>query len=310
MINAVKLIHEPNCVPNRFDGLGLGHNTMGLSKMYYQLFSQTLENVKLVNNPMFLFKKGAGIDTRQLVAKPGGGIAVDGEGPLANNIQPVQFPDLKQGAVQLLQQLDDAHKRATGATDIFTGDSFSRNQGVQQATMGAASQRFDLINRRFKHALADVANMILKMEIQNLQSPDAAILRIFSAELRGQVYQVLINEGKDVKYNIKVKGETNVAKNKDVQIKQLIDTYNLFGGILPPANQMEFCHKILELRGIDEIDKLVPDPQQFAQQQQMMQQQQAMQQPGAINGQMMPQPGQGINPQDIMHSIQAQTYGR
>ena len=176
--------------------------------------------------------------------------------------------------------------------------------------MGAASQRFDLINRRFKHALADVANMILKMEIQNLQSPDAAILRIFSAELRGQVYQVLINEGKDVKYNIKVKGETNVAKNKDVQIKQLIDTYNLFGGILPPANQMEFCHKILELRGIDEIDKLVPDPQQFAQQQQMMQQQQAMQQPGAINGQMMPQPGQGINPQDIMHSIQAQTYGR
>jgi hypothetical protein len=154
--------------------------------------------------------------------------------------------------------------------------------------------------------------MILKMELKNLQSPDAAILRIFPAELRQQVYQILISEGPNVKYNIKVRGETNVAQNKDVQIKQLIDTYNLFGAILPPANQMEFCHKILELRGIDEIDKLVPDPQQFAQQQAQQQMMaQGMQQPGqAINGQMLPQPNQGMQPQDIMRGIQQGTYGQ
>jgi hypothetical protein len=167
---------------------------------------------------------------------------------------------------------------------LMQGAASNKTLGQDQLASTYSSNRFELIVRRFKHALADVADMILQMEIQNLQSPDAPILRIFPAELRGQVYQILITEGKDFKYNIKVKGETNIAKNKDIQIKQLIDTYNLFGAILPPEFQMEFCRKILELRGVDEIDKLVPDPQQFAQQQQMMQ---AMQQ-GAIAPGMMP----------------------
>ena len=113
------------------------------------------------------------------------------------------------------------------------------------------------------------------MELKNLQSPDSAILRIFPEEVRMDVYQLLINEAQDVKYNVSIKGETNIAKNKDIQIKQLIETYNLFGQILPPENQMEWARKILELRGVDELDKLVPDAQQFAQiqQQQMMAQQ-------------------------------------
>jgi hypothetical protein len=286
-INAVKLIHEPNCIPNRFDGLGVGQNTMGLGKMYHQAFNQSLESVKLCNNPMFLFKKGAGIDTRQLVSKPGGGIAVDGEGPLANNIQALQFPDIKSGTVELINKIEDEHKRASGANDMMQGSASNKTLGQDQLASTYSSNRFELIQRRFKQALADVANMLIQMELKNLQSPDAAILRIFPAEMRPQIYQLLITEGADVKYNIKVKGDTNIAKNKDIQIKQLIDWYNLFGAILPPENQMEAARKILELRGIDEIDKLVPDLQMFAQQQMMQQQQQQ-----AIDAGMMPQPNQ------------------
>jgi hypothetical protein len=257
-INAVKLVHEPNCIPNRFDGLGVGQNTLGLGKMYHQAFNQSLEGVKLCNNPMFLFKKGANIDARQLVAKPGGGISVDGDGPLAENIQALQFPDITQGAVELTNKIEDEHKRASGANDMLQGAASNNTLGQDQLATTYSSNRFELIQRRFKQALADVANMIIQMELQNLQSSDAAILRIFPAEYRQQIFQLLIAEGKDVKYNIRVKGDTTIAKNKDIQIKQLIDWYNLFGAILPPENQMEAARKILELRGIDELDKLIP----------------------------------------------------
>jgi hypothetical protein len=292
-INSIKFIYEPNCIPNRFDGLGVGQNTLGLGKLYYKMMNQTLDNVALTNNPMFLFRKGAGIDARQLVAKPGGGIAVDAEGEnLQSAIQPVLFPDIKQGAIEILRNIDDEHKRASGANDLVQGSASNKTLGQDQMASNYSSNRFELINRRFKQALADVAKMIIKMELKNIQSIDADILRIFplEAELqngevmysRETVYQMLISpEAQNAKYNIKVKGESNIAKNKDIQIKQLTDAYNLFGSILPPENQMEWARKILELRGVDEIDKLVPDPESFAEQQAMQQ--------GAMNPEMLQQ---------------------
>lgn len=276
-INAIKLIHEPNCIPNRFDGFGIGQNTLGLGKLYNKMMNRTLDSVALTNNPFFLFKKGTKIDKRQLVVKPGGGIEVEGDKPLAEYIQPIQFPDIKQGAINIMDKIDDEHKRASGANDLLQGSASNRTLGQDEIASTYSSNRFELINRRFKQALADVAEMILQMELQNLQSVDAPILRIFPEELRVQVYQLLISEAPNVKWNIKVKGSTNIAKNKDTQIKQLTEAYGMFAQILPPENQMEWARKILELRGIDEIEKLVPDPQQYAQQQ--MQQQMMMQPP-------------------------------
>lgn len=272
-IEAIKLIHEPNCIPNRFDGLGVGHNTLGLSKGYHSLFNQTKYNVTLCNNPMFYGEKGVLPDKKQAVSKPGGFMELELDDKPVNQVfGVVQFPDIKQGAVNILNKFDDEHKRASGANDLVQGAASNKTLGQDQIASTYSSSRFELIQRRFKQALADVAYMIIRLELKNIQSPDAAILRIFPAELREQVYQLLISEeAKNCRYNIKIKGDTTIAKNKDIQIKQLTDLYNLFGNILPPQNQMEWAKKILQLRGVDEIDKLVPDPQVFAQQ--MLQQQ-------------------------------------
>jgi len=289
-LNVVKLIHEPNCIPNRFGGMGVGQNTLGLGKGFHSIINQTKQNITLANNPRFMYNKGANIDKQQLVSTPGSGIEVDGDGPLNNNIVQVQFADIKNGALDFIGRLDDEHKRASGANDLVQGSASNKTLGQDELSSQFSSNRFELITRRFKEALADLAKILIEMEIKNLQSPDSAILRIFPQELRPQIYQLLISEdAKNAEYNVKVKGDTTIAKNKDIQIKQLIDAYNIFGQILPPENQMEWARKVLELRGIDELDKLVPDPQQYAQQ---MQQQQMEQQ--AIDGQAMPQGGTGI----------------
>lgn len=308
-IEAIKLTHEPNCIPNRFDGIGVGQNTLGLSKGYHSLFNQTKYNVTLCNNPMFYGEKGVLPDKKQAVSKPGGFMELDlQDKPVQQVFGVVQYPDIKQGAVNILNKFDDEHKRASGANDLVQGSASNKTLGQDQIASTYSSSRFELIQRRFKQSLADVAQMIIKLELKRIQSPDSAILRIFPDQFdtgqkdqmgqpimqsgfRQQIYQLLISEeAKNAKYNIKIKGDTTIAKNKDIQIKQLTDLYNLFGPILPPQNQMEWAKKILQLRGIDEIDKLVPDPQMFAQQQmqqQMLAQGTAQGQP--INPQMMSQ---------------------
>lgn len=296
VINSVKLTHEPNAIPNRFDGFGVGQNTLGLGKLYNKIMNRTLDGVNLSNNPFFMFKKGAKIDKKQLVVRCGGGVEVDGDKPLSEYIQAIQFPDVKQGAVMIIDKIDDEHKRASGANDLMQGAASNKTLGQDQIASTYSSNRFELINRRFKQSLSDVARMILDMEIYNLQSPDAPILRIFPDQigtgqidemgqeimqsgLRMKIFELLKSEeAMNAKYNVRVKGDTTIAKNKDFQLKQFGEWIDKFMAILPPKNQMEVAKKWLEMRGVDEIDRLVPSAEELEMyQQQQMQQQMANQ---------------------------------
>lgn len=284
----VKLIHEPNAIPNRFDGFGAGHNTMGLGKLIQKFANRLTDNANLANTPAFMFKKGAGIDKKQLNIKAGGGIEVDGEGPIRDNIAQVEVADITTGGLALLNRFDDEHRRATGATELLQGAASNKTLGQDELASTYASNRFELITRRFKQALADIGRILIFMEVQNIQSINAPILKIFplEAELQGgkirysreTVYQFLLaaRERADLDFNIRIKGETNIARNKDILLKQFAEWYNLFGPILPPENQLAAAKKWLELRGIDEVDKLVPDPEMM---QEQMQVQQGMPQP-------------------------------
>ena len=288
----VKLTHEPSAIPNRFDGYGVGHNTLGLGKLIQKLSNRLLDNVNLANTPSFMFRKSANIDKKQLLIKPASGIEVDADGPLRDAIAQVEVADITSGGLNLLGRFDDEHKRATGANDLIQGAASNKTLGQDQIASTYSSNRFELINRRFKQALADVGRHIIEMEIKNIQSVDAPILKIFPMEAevdagrikysRGTVYQMLIaaRESGELHFNIRVKGETNVSQNKDRMMEQFREWYQVFGSILPPENQLKAAKKWLELRGIDGADDLVPEPSE------MMPQEQALPQPPM--GQPMP----------------------
>lgn len=272
-ITTVKLTHEPSAIPDRFDGYGVGHNTLGLGKLYQKMQNRSLDSVALTNNPYFLAEKGAFTDKRQAVVKVGGIGEVDTKGKsIRDVVVPVQFPDILSGAVLMMNKIEDEHKRASGANDLVQGSASNKTLGQDQIASTYSSNRFELINRRFKQALSDVGRLILKMEIENIQTIDSPILKIFPLEAevtengkiqysRETVYQMLIaaRERQDLKFNIRIKGDTNVARNKDLLLKQFGEWCDRFLPILPPANQLAAAKKWLELRGIDEVDKLVPD---------------------------------------------------
>lgn len=299
-INAVKFVFEKNTIPNRFTGVGVGQNTLGLGKMYYQLFNQTLDNVKLTNNPMFMFAKGAGIDARQLVAKPGGGISVDAMGgSISNVIQQVQTNDIKQGAVEIISKVEDEHKRASGANDLVQGGASNSTLGQDQIAQSNSSNRFELIQRRFKHSLAQVAEMLIKLELQNLQSPDAPILRIFPEETRQMIFELLTTEAKNTKYNVRVKGETTVMRNKNLEVKRLIDVYNIAsatqtatGPLLTNDELRAILRATLELQGQQNIDDIIAE--KAPQPEKQPQIDPATGQPMMPEGQGMPMPQIGV----------------
>lgn len=292
-INCVKLIHEPNAIPNRYEGHSMGTNTLSLGKMFYKMFNQISTNVKLCNNPMSIGKKGSVPNKAQLVSKPGGHVEVKGDGPISDNFQWLQFPDIKQGAIELLSKIDDEHKRASGANDLVQGTASNDTLGQDQLAQTNVSIRFELIVRRFKDALAKVAEMMLKMELQNLQSPEAEILRIFPEELREQIYQVLLSEKDTVKFNVRIKGETNVARNKEQASKRKVELFNLSQNFLTDKEKRAFLRDIAEEQGMKNIDSLIGESNPIMEQQEQMQLAQGqigMPQEGMVGGQ-SPQQG-------------------
>jgi hypothetical protein len=310
-INLVKFIYEKNTIPNRFDGIGAGHNVLGIDRLYYRMINQIMDNIKLINNSMFKFKKGAGIDTRQLVSKPGGGIACND--PEKDVIQ-LQTSDIKQSAFNVLQKLDDEHKRASGATDIFQGETQVRGAMVNQIAQTNAASRFDLIKRRFTEALGEVVYQLLKMDIENLQDLNADILKLWPEEERTMVFQIIKNVAPDVKFNVKINADTVVVPNKDIMVKQLIDWANMFSAMLPPETVLGVAKRILELRGVPNIKELGLDQalmniQMQQQQNQMLQQMQIQTQGQPMQPGAMPPPGEQYSMKGINQGIQNSTYG-
>lgn len=272
--NAVKLIFEPNVIPNRYDGYGVGSNTQGLGKIFYRLFNQMSTAVKLANNPMSVGTKGSVRNKEQLVSKPGGHVEIETNGlPIDQVFQWQSVPDINQGMTNLIQVVNDEHKRASGATDLVQGSPSNDTLGQDQLAQTNVSQRFELIVRRFKQALADVADMILKMELQNIQSPEASILRIFPEEIRGKIYETLISSRDSVKYNVRIKGETNVAKNKDIQAKRQVELFNLAQNFLLDREKRAFLRSIAEEQGMQNIDELIGEVNPVMEQQEQMQMQ-------------------------------------
>lgn len=257
-ICSVKFLFEKNTIPNRFNGFGVGQNTKGLGNLIYKMFNQSLDSVALSNNPMFIFKKGSVGDVSKLVGKPGGGIPVDAEN-IRDAIIPIQFPDLKQGAISLQANLDDEHKRASGASDLIQGSSSSKTLGQDQISQTNSSNRFELIQRRFRKGLAKIGELLIKMELQNIQSPDSEILRIFPKDIRESVYQLLINEAKETRYNIKVRGETVVARNKDMEAKRMVELFNLSQNFLTDTEKRKMLRRIAERVGEQNINEIIAE---------------------------------------------------
>lgn len=274
-IPVVKFVFEKTAIPNRYDGYGTGQNTDGLSRMFYKLFNQISTSVTMTNNPMFLSLKGSILDKRQLVSRPGGNIEVQSStNRIEDAIKPLLFPETTNSAFSILNKVDDEHKRASGASDLTQGSSSNDTLGQDEIAQSNTSNRFEPIIKRFKQAISKLAEIILKMELQNLQSPEADILRIFPKEKRQEIYNYIINEGKNIRYNIRLRGDSNIVRNKNLENKRLIELFSISQTFLTDKEKRAFARRIAERQGVEDVDELIGVENMEAQQEQIIQQDQ------------------------------------
>lgn len=308
----VKFVFENEVIPNRCNGKGVGQNTLGLSEMYYDLFNMIMLNLKIVVNKMWRIDPGSRVNPQDLIARPGGTIRAT-----KDEAEWVEQSDLKQSGFEMLSMISEEHKRASGATDLIQGSPSSRTLGQDQLAQSNSSNRFELVRRRLKAALSKLGWMTTKMELENLQSPEQEIMKIFPETERPAIFDLLMNVKDDLAFDIKIQGDTVLAANKDILAKQMLDLYNLVAPGMNPQEQRKFAQEIARMRGITNVKELVPDFQMPGQMPPATQDifhqfpaglgasyGQDMGQ-GPIDGNAMPEMGQAPNMEGIMNS----TYG-
>jgi len=257
VIPYVKFVYENEVIPNRCNGKGIGQNTLGLQEMYYDLFNLIMLNLKIVVNKMWRIDPGSRVNPQDLLARPGGTIRAT-----KDEAEWIEQSDLKQSGFQMLDLISQEHKRASGATDLIQGSPSSRTFGQDQLAQSNVSNRFDLVRKRLKSAMARVGWMTLKMELANLQSVDQEIMKIFPEVERQAIFELLLSVRDNLQFDAKVTGDTVEAANKDILAKQMLDLYNLVSPGMAPQEQRTFAQAIARMRGISNVKELIPDIQQ------------------------------------------------
>lgn len=259
-----KFIFEKDSLPNRFYGKGVGQNSIDLQALFYDIFNQIMDNIKNIANKMVISEKGNIRNPEDVVSKPGGIITVND----IDKIKPLEQSDIKESVFKILSFVGDEHKRSTGANNLLQGAETGDTATGDQIRQMNSSSRFDLVKKRFTNALSEVASHLTAMELTNLQDVNSSILRIFPAEAREEILNLLVNEAENLSYNIRVKGDTALAVNKDVARKQLIDLYNLVADILTEKEKRAYARAIMQMGGSMSvlnvpIDDLIAEEPQF-----------------------------------------------
>ena len=310
-----KFVYEEAVLPNRFYGLGVGQNGIDLQEMYYDLFNQIIDNVKNVANKMYIVRSSANFNPRDFISKPGGVIRIDD----TKDVIPVEQSDVKQSIFDILGIVGQEHQLATGANNLVQGQESGDTLGQDELRQQNSTNRFGLVQKRFKHALSRTMQKLIKMDLYNLQDVDAPILRIFPEEMRETVFSVLSEASESLQYNVYIKGDTTMAVNKDVVRKQMVDLYNLAKEILSPTEQRAFIRSIVDMGGIlnivgADMDSLVaeepPVPEGMEGGEQMPEGMEGAMPPGMPQG-MPPLPQQelpsgGVNQAGINQSVYGQ----
>lgn len=205
-----------------------------------------------------------------------------------SGIKPVEFNDVSPGAAQVAGILDRAHQEGGLVSELQS--SLPRWSGAQTATETDAIQQNQqsffgsLASDIEKFALAPMIKMAIDLIMQYIDTSNdtrvAAILGIDQGVLAGmshaEIYEMIAGD-----YDIKVTGLTEQL-DKAQTLQNLVQLMNIIGqnpeSWLPYINQDALLQRILESfrPNIQDIEKIIADPQTVAANKATQQQQSQM----------------------------------
>ena len=300
---------EVDPVPSRAHGRGIGKQGMDISDVYNQLFNQLKDNVRNSANQMYQRRRGARIDPRQLISRPGGFIDVD---EIDKDVKQVDNK-IDIGPIrELLAMVDQQFQIATANTDVVQGLAGADSASEAIILNRNSALRIELIRKNFAKALQRLGRLIKHLDLKNFK--DLKIIRIFNEESDKFELEKIKRDQFEGEYDIMVEADESLLVNKDIMRKQLLDLANLTKDDPEAGINRQQLYKEITRGGVRDVEKFFKGPDEIAADKKAAQEAQLMQGGGiglaaqsqAINGQKLPAPENGLTDRSQMQQINAQ----
>jgi hypothetical protein len=276
--------------------------------MYNKLFNQLVDNVRNSANQMFQRRRGARIDPRQLISRPAGFIDVD---EIDKDVKSLDNKlDIKPIA-ELLAMVDAQFQVATANTDVIQGVSGADSASEAIILNRNSALRIELIRKNFAKALQRLGRLIKNLDIQNIK--DLKIINIFNKESEKFELAKISKDEFQGEYDVQVEPDESLLVNKDIMRKQLLDLANLTKDDPEAGIRRQQLYKEITRGGVRDVDKFFKSEEEIQQDVQRADQNKILEgggigaaQQGAINGQKLPAPENGLTDGGQFQQINAQ----
>lgn len=283
---------------NRAYDTGAIFPTIRIQQAFNDLINQYFDGVVMVNNPMWIRRRGAGVNPRDLVRRPGGIITV---GNINQDLKPDQTPDIKPSIVEMIERLDKEFQQSSMVVNLLK--SMPGSDFATEAVL--AQDNFNVLMKplmdNISEAFSEIGAMLLNIAVANSSGKETLKLFENDAEIG-----VLEFDPKDLDalMDVEIVPDTNANLSKVVRQKQLVDFLKIVASDQPvmarfPKLTEKIYRKWLDEAGFKDVDDFFEELGAVGG---MM----GMNGEGAVPGMPgvggLPTPEQGLSPQGIIQS--------
>jgi len=222
----VKLRFKTSPLPNRAYDTGAVYPTVKIQKSFNDLVNQYFDNVVIINNAMWIKRRGARINPAELVRRPGGVITVS---DITNDLKSDVTADIKQSLIEMLNRLDAEFQQASMVVNLLKGVDSGTNNTATEVSLGQQNIQtlLEMLDENIADALSELGDMVLAISLDNADGN----LTVKMFENDNEI-GLLEFDPKNIsgRYDIKIRADRSSGTSKVIRQKQLLDLINLASG--------------------------------------------------------------------------------
>ena len=236
---------------NRFYGISSLIKSLKLLTAKNLLINQMVDNITLVNQKMYIVRKGANINPMDLVARPGGIIKATN---ISNDIRVLETSDVKNSIEYLYKKIDDEFQTGSLMTNLMRGlpgAEFATEIAIQQKNVMVL---LSLIRENLNASFRELGQKLLRINQENITTNK--IIKYKETEKEIQWLEVSPEELKG-EFEVEIISDQTASQDKALLQKQLLDFLSIISKdpqAVQKVDLMKIYKKWLELTGFSDVD--------------------------------------------------------
>lgn len=149
----------------RWQGEGAAEILIPMQSAYNREWNTALDNAESLQNQMYKIRRGSGIDPRQLVSRPAGGILMEN---IETDLEPLPAVDIRGSFYKNDGLMRDIAQRLSGMFDISLGASTdaSKTLGANVLEQRGATDIFEFTKRHMRGFLKRLLEMMVDFNME------------------------------------------------------------------------------------------------------------------------------------------------